>query len=128
MVQNRYGDPPIELHPGPWQKRREDKVKRIIGVILVLLSGTAYGQLYKCVDKAGRIEYASVCPPGTKQENTAIRNTPGAPASSPASHSPRPSSRRAISCFAMNARGVGDDATVRAAGTDACSAARHLGA
>lgn len=60
-------------------------MKRIIGVILVLLSGTAYGQLYKCVDKSGKIEYASVCPPGTKQEATGIRNTLGVPTSTTAS-------------------------------------------
>jgi len=77
--------PECGMRPCPCPETREVNVKRIIGVILVLLSGTAYGQLYKCVDKSGKIEYASVCPPGTKQENTAIRNTPGAPASSAAS-------------------------------------------
>ena len=59
-------------------------MKRIIGVILVLLSGAAHGQLFKCVDKSGKVEYASVCPSGTKQEATGIRNTPGAPASAAA--------------------------------------------
>lgn len=53
-------------------------MKRTIGVILVLLSGTAYGQLYKCVDSSGKVEYASVCPQGTRQENTGIRSAPGA--------------------------------------------------
>ena len=53
-------------------------MKQMIGVILVLLSGAAYGQLFKCVDPSGKVEYASVCPPGTKPEATGIRNTPAA--------------------------------------------------
>jgi hypothetical protein len=57
-------------------------VKQIIGVILVLLSGTAYGQLLKCVDRSGRIEYANVCPPGARQEQTGIKNTPASSGSS----------------------------------------------
>ena len=61
-------------------------MKRLIGVILVLLSGTAYGQLFKCVDKSGGVEYASNCPPGTKQEATGIRNAPGAAPGAAASH------------------------------------------
>lgn len=64
--------------------RSEVNVKQIIGVILVLLSGTAYGQLLKCVDKSGRVEYASVCPPGARQEQTGIKNTPASTGSSAA--------------------------------------------
>lgn len=56
-------------------------MKKTIGVILMLLSGTVFGQLYKCVSPSGTVEYASVCPPGTKQEKTGIRNAP-APSSS----------------------------------------------
>lgn len=52
-------------------------MKKTIGVILALLSGTVYGQLYKCVGPSGQVEYASVCPAGTRQENTRIRNAPG---------------------------------------------------
>ena len=59
-------------------------MKQLICVILVLLSGTAYGQLFKCIDKSGRVEYASSCPPGTKQQQTGIRTTPGGGASSEA--------------------------------------------
>ena len=56
-------------------------MKQMIGVILVLLSGAAYGQqLYRCVDSSGKVEYASTCPPGTKQGATGIRNAPGAAA------------------------------------------------
>lgn len=60
----------------------------MIGVILVLLSGAAYGQLYKCVDNSGKVEYANICPPGTRQEATGIRNSPG---SSPSTAAPQKS-------------------------------------
>ena len=53
-------------------------MKKMIGMILVLLSGTVYGQMYKCVGPSGKVEYASVCPSGTRQENIGIRNAPGA--------------------------------------------------
>lgn len=57
-------------------------MKKTIGVILMLLSGTVYGQLFKCVSPSGKlVEYASICPQGTQPENTGIRNAP-APASS----------------------------------------------
>lgn len=57
---------------------------KTIGVILMLLSGTVYGQLYKCVSPSGKlVEYASVCPPGTQQENTGIRNAPGSSSTVP---------------------------------------------
>ena len=56
-------------------------MKQVICVILVLFSGAAYGQLFKCIDKSGRVEYASVCPPGTKEEQTGIRNTTSSGAS-----------------------------------------------
>ncbi len=73
MVTTRYG-----ARPGPAWKSEVD-VKQMIVVILVLLSGAAYGQqLYKCVNSSGKVEYASNCPPGTKQEATGIRNAPGA--------------------------------------------------
>jgi hypothetical protein len=62
----------------------EVKVKQVIAVILVLLSGTAYGQLLKCVDKSGRVEYASVCPAGARQEQTGIKNAPASTGSSSA--------------------------------------------
>jgi len=72
MVNPRYW-----AHLPPWPENKVN-VKPMIGVVLALLSGGAYGQLYKCVDKAGKVEYASVCPPGTKQEATGIRNAPSA--------------------------------------------------
>lgn len=55
-------------------------VKATIGLIMMLLSAAAYGQLMKCVGKDGKIEYASQCPPGTKEQATGIRSSPqGAP-------------------------------------------------
>lgn len=59
-------------------------MKATIGLILLLLSAAAYGQLVKCISKDGRIEYATQCPPGTKQEATGIRSTPSAAPSGPA--------------------------------------------
>lgn len=89
MVQTRYGGHPIRGASAPALESEVD-VKKMIGVILMLLSGAAYGQLYKCVDKSGKVEYANICPPGTKQEATGIRNSPSlspstaAPQKSPA--------------------------------------------
>lgn len=57
-------------------------MKIIVAVSLLLLSLTAHAQLLKCISKDGRVEYASQCPPGTRQETTNIRNTPTSPASS----------------------------------------------
>lgn len=60
--------------------RSEANVKQVIGVILVLLSGMAHGQLLKCVDRSGKVEYTSACPPGTRQEQTGIRSSPASAA------------------------------------------------
>ncbi len=62
----------------PTQRAYGVHVKATIGLILMLLSAAAYGQLVKCISKDGRIEYATQCPPGTKQEATGIRSTPSA--------------------------------------------------
>lgn len=40
-------------------------------------------QILKCVGAGGRVEFAASCPPGTKAENTGIRNTPGASKAAP---------------------------------------------
>lgn len=57
--------------------------KLLIMLPLVLLPGLAHSQILKCVGANGRVEFAAACPPGTKSENTGIRNTP-APANSSA--------------------------------------------
>lgn len=51
------------------------------GLLLSLVALAAAAQVNKCLDKAGKVvAYASECPPGTRSEQTAIRNAP--PASS----------------------------------------------
>jgi hypothetical protein len=54
-------------------------VRVIIGAIAVLLASTAaHAQLFKCIGKDGRVEYASQCPPGTTQQATGIKSAPPA--------------------------------------------------
>lgn len=57
--------------------------------LLVFAPAVSYGQLLKCVSKDGRVEYASQCPPGTKEVPTGIKSTPGGPTPSAA---PQPKS------------------------------------
>ncbi len=57
--------------------------KLLIMLPLMLLPGLAQAQILKCVSASGRVEFAATCPPGSKAENTGIRNAP-APASTPA--------------------------------------------
>jgi len=38
----------------------------------------AHGQLLKCIGTDGKVEYASQCPPDTKEIQTGIRNVPSA--------------------------------------------------
>ena len=49
----------------------------------MILPAAAHAQIMKCVGAGGRIEFASACPPGTKAENTGIRNNPGAAPAAP---------------------------------------------
>jgi hypothetical protein len=60
-------------------------VKAAIALVLMFAVVPAHGQLLKCVSKDGKVEYASQCPPGTKELQTGIKNTPGSakPAASP---------------------------------------------
>lgn len=51
-------------------------MKTIIAFSLMLFAAAAHGQLLKCVGKDGRVEYANLCPSGTRQETTGIRNAP----------------------------------------------------
>jgi hypothetical protein len=54
----------------------------------MLFATVAHGQLLKCVGKDGRVEYASQCPAGTKEQSTGIRNAPAsAPTTAPATKS-----------------------------------------
>jgi hypothetical protein len=61
---------------------RKDPVKAAIALIALLAPFAAHGQLLKCVSPDGRVEYASDCPPGTKEVQTGIRSTREGPASS----------------------------------------------
>ncbi len=45
---------------------------------LAMLPVVSQAQIMKCVGAGGRVEFAAACPPGTKAENTGIRNTPAA--------------------------------------------------
>jgi hypothetical protein len=51
-------------------------VKTIIGLLLMMLSAAAYGQVLKCVGQDGKVEFATVCPSGTTVQQTGIRNDP----------------------------------------------------
>ena len=55
----------------------------LTGAALMMLNLGAQAQIMKCIGKDGRIEFASSCPPGTKQMDTGVSNKP-APASTPA--------------------------------------------
>lgn len=50
----------------------------LVAIALYLLPIAAHAQIMKCIGPGGRVEFASSCPPGTKAENTGIRNVPSA--------------------------------------------------
>lgn len=47
-----------------------------IGMLLLASSTAAQAQILKCVGKDGKIEFASSCPSGTKQQETGVSNRP----------------------------------------------------
>jgi hypothetical protein len=51
---------------------------------MMALSAAAHGQLVKCVGKDGKVSYARDCPPGTTEQKTNIKSSPGGTAASPA--------------------------------------------
>lgn len=53
-------------------------MKSAIALLMLLAPFAAHGQLLKCVGKDGKVEYASQCPPDTKEIQTGIRNVPSA--------------------------------------------------
>ncbi len=57
--------------------------KFLLITAIAILPAMAHAQIMKCVGAGGRVEFAAVCPPGTKAENTGIRNTPGAAPAAP---------------------------------------------
>lgn len=62
-------------------------MKATIALIILLLSAAAHGQMLKCTGKDGKIEYATQCPPGTRQEAIGIKS---APSSAPSGSSAAP--------------------------------------
>lgn len=54
-----------------------------LGVAMLVFAGQSLAQVLRCVGAGGRVEFASVCPPGTKAEPTGIRNNPGASSATP---------------------------------------------
>lgn len=57
-------------------------MKIIIALLVLIAPFAAHGQLLKCIGTDGRVEYASDCPPGTKEQQTGIRSTREGPSSS----------------------------------------------
>jgi len=55
----------------------------LFAIALYALPAATHAQIMKCIGPGGRIEFASSCPPGTKAENTGIRNAPSAAPASP---------------------------------------------
>jgi hypothetical protein len=63
-------------------------VKHLIVSIALLAPIAAHAQLLKCVGADGRVEYASQCPPGSKEIRTGIQSTKEGPSSSGPSATP----------------------------------------
>jgi hypothetical protein len=57
-------------------------VKHLIVSIALLAPMAAHAQLLKCVGADGRVEYASQCPPGSKEIQTGIQSSKEGPSSS----------------------------------------------
>ena len=58
-------------------------MKLILAAALLLVTTSALGQVMKCVSPDGRIEYASRCPTGTEEHQTAISNKASGARSAP---------------------------------------------
>ena len=59
------------------------QVETAIAVVLMIAAVPASAQMLKCVGKDGKVEYATQCPPGSQEQQTGIRNQPGAIKSAP---------------------------------------------
>jgi hypothetical protein len=70
-------------------------VKAPIALALLLVAVPAHAQLLKCMGKDGKVEYATQCPAGTKEQQTGIRSAPGGPASGAAVKQPSMAEREA---------------------------------
>ncbi len=47
-----------------------------IAILMVVCSVAAQAQILKCVGRDGKIEFATSCPAGTKQQDTGVSNKP----------------------------------------------------
>lgn len=55
-------------------------MKALLAALILLLPGLAQAQINKCFDAAGKVvAYGAQCPPGTRSEQTSIRNAPASP-------------------------------------------------
>lgn len=53
-------------------------MKAIIAVAMMVASAAAYGgELLKCVEKDGKVEYADRCQPGTTEQKIGVRSSAG---------------------------------------------------
>jgi hypothetical protein len=68
----------IEKTRASFAREETAKVKTAIAVALLIAAVPASAQMLKCVGKDGKVEYAAQCPPGTKEQQTGIKNEPGA--------------------------------------------------
>lgn len=70
----------------PQPDRTRGMRMKILTLILfaIAIPSAAHAQILKCVGAGGRVEFAAACPPGTKAENTGIRNTPSTSKAAPA--------------------------------------------
>lgn len=50
----------------------------IAGLLVAAGVSSANAQILKCVSKDGRVEFAQVCPPGTKQQDAGVSSKPAA--------------------------------------------------
>jgi hypothetical protein len=50
----------------------------LISCAAMLIAGTAFGQIFECVDAKGNKEYTQACPPGTVKENKLMKGGGGA--------------------------------------------------
>jgi len=64
-------------------------MKIAIALVLMLAIVPAHGQLLKCVGKDGKVEYATQCPAGTKEQMTGIKSAPSGPSSTGAASKPK---------------------------------------
>lgn len=57
---------------------RTDFVLAMATLLLAAASQAAHAQILKCVGKDGKVEFASICPPGTQQQSTGVSSKPAA--------------------------------------------------